>query len=134
MSRINIALRSDLCAASGDGFSSVIDTDVSYDKYGFPVIGARRLKGCLRDAAKLIGTSDDIIKEIFGTSGNDKSGSLKISDAHIKGYEELKQEAVSSGLNAEEVISLFTYTRAATAIENDTAKDNSLRFTRVFGF
>lgn len=131
MSRINITLRSDLCAASGDGFSSVIDTDVSYDKYGFPVIGARRLKGCLRDAAKLIGTSDDIIKEIFGTSGNDKSGSLKISDAHIKGYENLKQEAVSSGLNAEEVISLFTYTRAATAIENDTAKDNSLRFTRV---
>lgn len=51
MSRIKIILKSDLCAASGDGFSSVIDTDVSYDKYGFPVIGARRLKGCLRDAA-----------------------------------------------------------------------------------
>lgn len=129
MSRINIILKSDLCAASGDGFSSVIDTDVSYDKYGFPVIGARRLKGCLRDAAKLIGA--DKIDEIFGTSGSDRSGSLKISDAHIKGYDELKQEAVSSGLNAEEVISLFTYTRASTAIENDTAKDNSLRFTRV---
>ncbi len=131
MSRINIILKSDLCAAGGDGFSSVIDTDVSYDKYGFPVIGARRLKGCLRDAAKLIGTSDETINGIFGTSGSDKSGSLKISDAHIKGYEELKQEAVSSGLNAEEVISLFTYTRASTAIEDDTAKDNSLRFTRV---
>lgn len=131
MSRIKIILKSDLCAASGDGFSSVIDTDVSYDKYGFPVIGARRLKGCLRDAAKLIGTSDETINGIFGTSGSDKSGSLKISDAHIKGYEELKQEAVSSGLNAEEVISLFTYTRASTAIEDDTAKDNSLRFTRV---
>ena len=129
MSRINIILKSDLCAASGDGFSSVIDTDVSYDKYGFPVIGARRLKGCLRDAAKLIGA--DKIDEIFGTSGSDRSGSLKISDAHIKGYDELKQEAVSSGLNAEEVISLFTYTRASTAIEDDTAKDNSLRFTRV---
>ena len=131
MSRIKIILKSDLCAASGDGFSSVIDTDVSYDKYGFPVIGARRLKGCLRDAAKLIGTSDETINGIFGTSGSDKSGSLKISDAHIKGYDELKQEAVSSGLNAEEVISLFTYTRASTAIEDDTAKDNSLRFTRV---
>lgn len=129
MSRIKIILKSDLCAASGDGFSSVIDTDVSYDKYGFPVIGARRLKGCLRDAAKLIGA--DKIDEIFGTSGSDRSGSLKISDAHIKGYDELKQEAVSSGLNAEEVISLFTYTRASTAIEDDTAKDNSLRFTRV---
>lgn len=131
MSRINITLRSDLCAASGDGFSSVIDTDVSYDKYGFPVIGARRLKGCLRDAAMLIGTSEEIINEIFGVTGSINSGALKLSDAHIKGYEELKQEAVSSGLNAEEVISLFTYTRAGTEIENDTAKDNSLRFTRV---
>lgn len=131
MSKIIITLKSDLCAASGDGFSSVIDTDVGYDKFGFPVIGARRLKGCLRDAAKLIGTSDGVIDEIFGISGDCKSGSLKISDAHLGGYDEFKKEAVSSGLNAEEVISLFTYTRAATAIENDTAKDNSLRFTRV---
>ena len=129
MSKIIITLRSDLCAAGGDGFSSVIDTDVSYDKYGFPVIGARRLKGCLRDAAKLIGMGS--VDEIFGTAGSDKNGSLKISDAHIKGYEELKREAVSSGLNAEEVISLFSYTRASTQIENDTAMDNSLRFTRV---
>lgn len=129
MSKIFITLRSDLCAAGGDGFSSVIDTDVSYDKYGFPIIGARRLKGCLRDAAKLIGIGS--VDEIFGTAGSDKNGSLKISDAHIKGYEELKREAVSSGLNAEEVISLFSYTRASTQIENDTAMDNSLRFTRV---
>lgn len=129
MSKIFITLRSDLCAAGGDGFSSVIDTDVSYDKYGFPVIGARRLKGCLRDAAKLIGMGS--VDEIFGTAGSGKNGSLKISDAHIKGYEELKREAVSSGLNAEEVISLFSYTRASTQIENDTAMDNSLRFTRV---
>ena len=71
------------------------------------------------------------VDEIFGTAGSDKNGSLKISDAHIKGYEELKREAVSSGLNAEEVISLFSYTRASTRIENDTAMDNSLRFTRV---
>lgn len=82
MSKIFITLRSDLCAAGGDGFSSVIDTDVSYDKYGFPVIGARRLKGCLRDAAKLIGMGS--VDEIFGTAGSDKNGSLKISDAHIK--------------------------------------------------
>ena len=131
MSKINIILKSDLCAASGDGFSSIIDTDVSYDKYGFPIIGARRLKGCLRDAAKFIEIPDETINEIFGISGNDKPGSLKISDAHIKGYDDLKQDAISSDLSAEEIISLFTYTRAATEIEKDTAKDNSLRFTRV---
>ena len=131
MSRINIVLRSDLCAAGGDGFSSVIDTDVAYDRYGFPVIGARRLKGCLRSAAELIGISDDVIGEIFGVSGSERSGSLKISDAHLKNNDELVREAETSKLNAEEIISLFTYTRASTEIENDTAKDNSLHFTRV---
>lgn len=129
MSRIEITLKSDLCAASGDGFSSVIDTGVSYDKYGFPIIGGRRLKGCLKAAAILIGSNK--INEIFGISGNSKSGSLRISDAVIENYEQLKEEAVENSLTTEKVISLFTYTRASTAIKNDTAKDNSLRFTRV---
>lgn len=129
MSRIEITLKSDLCAASGDGFTSVIDTDVSYDKYGFPVIGGRRLKGCLKEAAEFIGSEK--IEEIFGTPGNSTSGALKISNAVIKDYDMLKNEAVSSGLNAEKVISLFTYTRAGTAIRNDTADENTLRFTRV---
>ncbi len=129
MSELEITLKSDLCAASGDGFSSVIDTDVSYDKYGFPVIGGRRLKGCLKQAAEQIGS--DKIAEIFGESGKGYSGSLKISDAVLENYDILKQEAKFSKLTAEKIISLFTYTRASTAIENDTAKENSLRFTRV---
>ena len=129
MSQLEITLKSDLCAASGDGFSSVIDTDVSYDKYGFPVIGGRRLKGCLRQAAELI--HSDKIAEIFGESGKGYSGSLKISDAVLENYDILKQEAKFSKLTTEKIISLFTYTRASTAIENDTAKENSLRFTRV---
>lgn len=129
MSRLEITLKSDLCAACGDGFSTVIDTDVSYDKYGFPVIGGRRIKGCLREAAQLIGSSYE--NEIFGISGNAESGSLKISDAVIPDYNKLKKEAYCSSLSVEEIISIFTYTKASTAIENDTAKDNSLRFTRV---
>ena len=135
MSRLEITLKSDLCAASGDGFSSVIDTDVSYDKYGFPVIGGRRLKGCLRQAAERIGS--DKIAQIFGESGKNSSGSLKISDAVIENYDILKPEAKAlqqtkgEKISAEKIISLFTYTRASTAIEKDTAKENSLRFTRV---
>ncbi len=129
MSRIEITLKSDLCAASGDGFSSIIDTDVSYDKNGFPVIGGRRIKGCLRDVAKLI--ASDNLDGIFGISGDSKSGSLKISDALIENYDTLKKEVVNSDRTSAEIISLFTYTKASTAIENDTAKDNSLRFTRV---
>ena len=70
MSKLEITLKSDLCAACGDGFSSVIDTDVSYDKYGFPFIGGRRIKGCLREAAGLIGSP--YINEIFGVSGSNE--------------------------------------------------------------
>ena len=129
MSKLRITLKSDLCPASGDGFSSVIDTDVSYDSAGFPVIGARRLKGCLREAADLIGTDKALSDAIFGIRGSSSGGALRISDAHPEHYEKLLREA--AGLTAAEVISLFTYTRSATAIEEDTAKDSSLRFTRV---
>jgi len=129
MSRLEITLKSDLCAASGDGFSSVIDTDVSFQREGFPVIGGRRLKGCLRLAAERIGAEH--IAEIFGVPGSSKPGVLRISDANVVGYDDLKHEAKSMRIPAEKMISLFTYTRANTAIENDTAKENSLRFMRV---
>ncbi|WP_024861865.1 RAMP superfamily CRISPR-associated protein [Ruminococcus flavefaciens] len=127
MGKIFITLKSDLCSASGDGFSSIIDTDVCYDKYGFPYIGGRRLKGCLRAAAELIGSP--YIDEIFGKSGSSNRGSLFISDARLPDIEELHAEAKC--LDSENVLGLFTYIRASTAIENDTAKYNSLRFTRV---
>ena len=129
MSKLEITLKSDLCAACGDGFSSVIDTDVSYDKYGFPFIGGRRIKGCLREAAGLIGSP--YINEIFGVSGSNESGSLKISDAVMPGYDELKKEACNSSLSVKEIIAAFAYTKASTAVKGDTAKENSLRFTRV---
>ena len=129
MSKLRITLKSDLCAAGGDGFASVIDTDVSYDRYGFPLIGARRVKGCLREAAELIGTEAAVIDSIFGVSGSGESGALRISDAHLSGIDGLVSDAAN--IPAAQVISLFTYIRAATAIENDTAKDGSLRFTRV---
>ena len=129
MSKLEITLKSDLCAACGDGFSSVIDTDVSYDKYGFPFIGGRRIKGCLREAAGLIGSP--YINEIFGVSGSNESGSLKISDAVMPDYDELKKEACNSSLSVKEIIAAFAYTKASTAVKGDTAKENSLRFTRV---
>ena len=130
MSRLKITLRSDLCSASGDGFSSLIDTDVSYDKFGFPFIGGRRLKGCLKEAAENI--NSPFISEIFGTSGSSQPGALSISDARLENIEKLREEAVSDNfLTTDKIVSLFTYTRASTAIENDTALENSLRFTRV---
>lgn len=127
--RIYITLKSDLCAASGDGFSLSIDTDICADRYGFPFIPSRRLKGCLREAAVYIGC--DNINGIFGVSGDVSSGSLRVTDARIEGYGPLKYQAEKNNYPAEKVLGLFTSVRASTAIENDTAKEKSLRFTRV---
>ena len=126
---ICITLRSDLCAASGDGFSLSIDTDVCFDRYGLPVIPSRRIKGCLLEAAKYIGC--DHIDSIFGVSGSSTPGSLRISDARLKGYETLKNQAEMSGYCTEKILGLFTSVKASTAIEDGTAKENSLRFMRV---
>ena len=127
--QIVITLKSDMCAASGDGFSLSIDTDICSDKYGFPYIPSKRLKGCLREAAEYIGCAN--IDGIFGVSGNDKSGTLVIENARLRDINTLRKQAQKSGYNAEKVLSLFTSVRASTAIENDTAKENSLRFMRV---
>ena len=48
---LRITLKSDMCSASGDGFSLSIDTDVSYDSHGLPVIPSRRIKGCMLESA-----------------------------------------------------------------------------------
>lgn len=126
---IYITLKSDLCAASGDGFSLSIDTDVCADRFGLPFIPSRRLKGCLRDAANYIGC--DHIDSMFGVSGSITPGSLRINDARLLGYDELCEQAKTLNCSAEKVLDLFTSVKASTAIENDTAKENSLRFTRV---
>ena len=51
--KLQIQLKSDLCASSGDSFGSLIDNDICYDKYGFPYIPAKRLKGILREEASV---------------------------------------------------------------------------------
>ena len=49
---IEIQLISDAIIGSGEGFGSLIDTDIVFDGLGVPFIPARRIKGCLRDAAR----------------------------------------------------------------------------------
>ena len=49
--KLTIKLLSDLCTYSGDTYNSVVDTDVVYDENGIPYIPAKRIKGCIREAA-----------------------------------------------------------------------------------
>lgn len=134
---LEITLKSDLCAGSGYSYAGMIDTDAVYDSCGLPYIPARRLKGCLREAACLIHTDDRKIETLFGVSGNDHSGSLKIGNAVLKNYSVLAK-SIRAGIKQNrmtvyEVLDEFTSVRAATRIDRrtNTAEDNSLRYIRV---
>jgi hypothetical protein len=146
MPRIRITLQSDLCVASGEGFSSVIDVEPCYDKFGLPFIPTRRLKGCLRDAARLIyfdstTTNADppedppMVNTMFGESGSNSGGQITLSGAALlEDYETLRSELESSDqkILQMDVASLFTYTRAQTAVEQEAgAKSETLRLVRV---
>ena len=49
--KLIIELLSDMCTTSGDGHNSTVDMDVVYDIHGIPYIPAKRIKGCIREAA-----------------------------------------------------------------------------------
>ncbi len=133
MYELMITLKSDLCAADGDGCAAAIDTDVCVDKNGFPVIPARRLKGCLKEAAGVIGVSREQISDIFGENGSAYGCPLHISDAVLSNAGELAGNAKNEGVSPARVTDLYTAVRASTAIDEDTgtARDRSLRFARV---
>lgn len=133
-----ITLKSDLCAGSGYSYAGIVDSDVCYDSNGFPYIAARRLKGCLREAAELIGFTKEEIGKIFGQGGEEKVSGIYIDNAYIENYEELRRDREKLDkqyckyITRQNILSQFTSVKAQTKIEKSgTAKDNSLRFTRT---
>lgn len=138
--KLEIKLLSDLCTYSGETYNSIVDTDVAYDKYGIPYISARRLKGCIREAAlelKEFGLiKQEEYDEIFGAEGN-KSAAFSLSNAHISDYEEvvkaLEQCKYEELKTPENVLKQYTYIRKQTAVDLETgvADKNSLRVIRV---
>lgn len=121
---LKITLMSDLCAATGQHYAAMIDLDTAIDEYGVPFIPSRRLKGCMREIAQYF-IDDEKINLIFGKPGQSDSGTLHISDAKIKNHDDF------INIPAEKVADYFCSARGETAIENDTAKENSLRYIRV---
>lgn len=138
--RIRIELRSDLCAGSGYSYAGIIDSDVAYDDYGIPFLPARRLKGCMREAASLV--CPEQVDRIFGKRGDDSTRCIVIGNACINHYDDIQAELrkVCGGkqreakyLSAQSILELYTSVRAQTRIEALTgvADDNTLRFMRV---
>lgn len=138
--KITIKLLSDLCTCSGETYNSVVDMDVVYDENGIPYIPAKRIKGCIREAAlemKEMGfISEAQYESVFGKEGNTKS-KLILSSAYIQDYENIveslkyfhKNELVSQ----QNVLEQYTSTRTQTAVDLETgvADENSLRTIRV---
>lgn len=130
---IQITLESDLCLPSGDGYAGVVDTDICFDEYGLPYIPGKRVKGCLRECAleivELEEELEDTFNLLFGKTGDEYSGLLKLGTGRYKDYDTLVSEAKEH--SADEILSYFTNTRTATRIEKGHSKAGSLRTIRV---
>ena len=138
--KIRIELLSDLCTYSGETYNSLVDMDVIYDEYGIPYIPAKRIKGCLREAAlemqELGVISAEEYHRLFGKEGNQKS-TFWLSNAYIKDYKQilsgLKKFQLKELATPQNVLEQYTSMRTQTAVnlENGVADKTSLRTMRV---
>lgn len=108
---LSIKLLSDALINSGEGFGTIIDSDVVFDDVGLPYIPAKRIKGCLRDAAREacemlksaqvisfinLDKSDEdreykIIEQVFGSPGKELPAPAYFSHLTIDDYENNRQ-------------------------------------------
>lgn len=142
---IHITLYSDFCSGNGYSYYGTIDSEAEHDTFGLPFIPARRLKGCLRECARLLRDSGlweestDPLNYLFGVSGDDSTKGIRIENAYISGYEQIKvglkllqeNKEIKKYILPDEVLDLFSDVKAQTKMENGVADDNSLRFTRI---
>lgn len=137
--RLKIELLSDLCVSSGETYNAYVDTDVVYDEYGLPFIPAKRIKGCIREAALELVEWGVYTKEqyeaLFGKAGKERT-LFSLDNAYPEGYEEYVSDLSECGdrslTQPQRVLSLFSYTRTQTAMTEDGVADKgSLRTVRV---
>jgi CRISPR-associated protein Csx10 len=151
---LQLKLLSSTLVGSGLGFGANVDSDVVFDDTGIPYIPAKRIKGCLKDAATEVhemfslAKIDQVkikslfgeIKSVFGEPGSKTSAPVYFSNLYIKDYELnknwlnyfLKSGAYSQFITQELILKAFSESRQQTKINDDgTAFDHSLRTIRV---
>lgn len=109
----------------GSGLAAGADVDalVVKDRDGLPYVPGRTIKGLLREAATLLGYSENDITKVFGKSGErgNQAGQASFNNATIGDKE---KGEIQKCLTAPYLYQTF----AATAIDDfGIAKDNSLR-------
>ena len=148
--KIIIELRSDACIHSGYSYRGLIDNDVCCDKFGIPFIPARRLKGCLRDAAGMLKKHPDLKNVsadcLFGERGEFRAekvqtkggvdkpnvveiGNIVIENAHVPNYEQIwdvlesfKELPLEKYIGRQDILSQYTSIRAQTRMVSTSDK------------
>ena len=145
---LKLSLLSPTLIGSGEGYGTVIDTDIIYDDIGIPYIPAKRVKGCLLDAAKdtqdlfEIAKIDNFLKinETFGLPGAEGSAPVYFSNLTVTDYKQnrdwlkyfLSKEDYQDIVSKELILNTFTEERQQIAINSDgVALDHSLRTIRL---
>lgn len=158
MFMIEITLDSHSVIGSGEGFGAVIDADIVFDDIGLPYIPAKRIKGCLREAAQGVqvmlqlsglpavlelentfGTNPALTKRIEDKPERLVQGSARFSNLYLDKYQENRNWLAyltakhNSFVSKETILNTFTSLRQHTKIYEETgvADDHSLRTTRV---
>ena len=155
MEYLKITLLSDLCVGNGESIGNAVDADVCMDRVGLPYIPARRLKGCLKQAAlelEQMGYEGALQKrqKLFGDAYGEE-GCLRVQDAVVKDAEILREflaskipaddfgerrerkipDIVKRTAHVSSVARIFSTVRGQTRLEDGVKVDNTLRFTRV---
>ena len=142
---LKIKLLSDTTFGRGDGVAGLVDQEVEYDRYGFPYLRGRTLKGLLSEECDNLIWSLTVNKEywqcvsakLFGISG---SGLNIMAAVHVNDAQLPKdlQKAVAwqiqnEDLTSKQVLDSLTTIRKQTSINSETgvAEDKSLRSARV---
>ncbi|MGI6308496.1 MAG: RAMP superfamily CRISPR-associated protein [Dethiobacteria bacterium] len=146
--RIQLELTSPCLPGAGEGWGSVIDTDLVFDSSGLPYFPARRLKGALRESAvevmemmqnaKISYFDQDLIKHVFGTPGDIEGGKIYFSNLHLPQYDEVSAwcrwalQEYNNILSPDVITNVLTEIRQQTSINEDgLAENHSLRTVRV---
>lgn len=137
--KLEIKLESNTLIGSGEGFGSIIDTDIVFDDLGIPYIPAKRIKGCIRDSAEQIKEMFKLSQITDMTLSIDSIFSkIHFSNLYIKDYTDTKQwikylfSEYGNIFSKDAVIDSLTNVRHQTTInDNGVAKDHSLRTVRV---
>ncbi len=145
---VTLTLQSPTLVGSGEGFGARIDTDVVLDDVGLPFIPAKRVKGCLKDAAQdvqeMLGVAsikkELAIERTFGVPGKAQSTPVYFSNLTLKDYEQntawlrylLQHKQYGDILSRDNISEALSETRQQTAITDaGVARKNSLRRIRV---